>query len=72
MFRLFPLSIYQDYFPSFISLSEYLLTCKEQKAREFGVRVYTSLFKEFADSYSRQEVSSFENRFFIILLKSNN
>ncbi|EXC35014.1 hypothetical protein L484_017715 [Morus notabilis] len=46
----------QDYFPSFISLSEYLLTCKEQKARELGVRVYTSLFKEFTDSYSRQEV----------------
>ncbi|PON88034.1 Fanconi anaemia protein FANCD [Trema orientale] len=46
----------KDYFPSFISLSEYLLACKEQKAREFGIRVYTSLFKEFADSYSRQEV----------------
>ncbi|XP_062107055.1 uncharacterized protein LOC133818291 [Humulus lupulus] len=46
----------KEYFPSFISLSEYLLACKEQKAREFGICVYTSLFKEFVDSYSRQEI----------------
>ncbi|XP_048327057.2 uncharacterized protein LOC107405260 isoform X1 [Ziziphus jujuba] len=46
----------QDYFPSFISLSEYLLACKEKEAREFGIHMYTCLFNEFDDSYSRQEV----------------
>ncbi|KDO64311.1 hypothetical protein CISIN_1g000816mg [Citrus sinensis] len=46
----------QDHFPSFLSLSEYLLACKEQKAREFGIHVYTCLFEEFTDTYSRQEV----------------
>lgn len=49
--------IHQDYFPSFISLSEYLLACKEKEAREFGIHMYTCLFNEFDDSYSRQEVS---------------
>ncbi|KAF4381676.1 hypothetical protein F8388_021304 [Cannabis sativa] len=47
----------KEYLPSFISLTEYLLACKEKKAREFGISVYTSMFKEFVDSYSRQEVS---------------
>ncbi|KAK9285230.1 hypothetical protein L1049_024418 [Liquidambar formosana] len=46
----------QDYFPSFLSLSEYLLACKEQKARGFGIHMYTCLFEEFIDTYSRQEV----------------
>ncbi|KAL5808169.1 hypothetical protein ACOSQ3_028860 [Xanthoceras sorbifolium] len=46
----------QDYFPSFLSLSEFLLTCKEQKAREFGVHLYARLFEEFNDTYSRHEV----------------
>ncbi|XP_022759064.1 Fanconi anemia group D2 protein homolog isoform X2 [Durio zibethinus] len=46
----------QEYFLSFLSLSEYLLACKEQKARDFGIYMYTFLFEEFADTYSRQEV----------------
>ncbi|KAJ4705684.1 Fanconi anemia group D2 protein [Melia azedarach] len=46
----------QDYYSSFLCLSEYLLACKEQKAREFGIHAYTSLFEEFTDTYSRQEV----------------
>ncbi|KAM3696898.1 hypothetical protein ACB094_06G074000 [Castanea mollissima] len=46
----------KDYFPLFLSLSECLLACKEQKAREFGIHIYTCLFEEFVDIYSRQEV----------------
>ncbi|XVF81614.1 hypothetical protein PTKIN_Ptkin15bG0169300 [Pterospermum kingtungense] len=46
----------QEYFLSFLSLSEYLVACKEQKARDFGIYMYTLLFEEFADTYSRQEV----------------
>ncbi|KAL5581637.1 hypothetical protein UlMin_014079 [Ulmus minor] len=46
----------RDYFPSFISLSEYMLGCKEQKARKFGIHMYITQFEEFSDSYSRQEV----------------
>ncbi|KAG2717749.1 hypothetical protein I3760_03G190400 [Carya illinoinensis] len=46
----------QDYFPSFLSLSEYLLACKEQRARGFGIHMYICLFEEFLDNYSRQEV----------------
>ncbi|KAM5580264.1 hypothetical protein ABKV19_009822 [Rosa sericea] len=46
----------QDYFLSFISLSEYLLACKEQKARHFSIHMYVCLFEEFGDTYSRQEV----------------
>ncbi|GLT94035.1 hypothetical protein SLE2022_117980 [Rubroshorea leprosula] len=46
----------QEYFPFFLSLSEYLLACKEQKAREFGIHIYSRLFEEFVDTYSRQEV----------------
>ncbi|KAK4833935.1 hypothetical protein QYF36_013666 [Acer negundo] len=48
----------QDYFPSFLSLSEYLLACKEQKAREIGIHLYARLFEEFNDTYSRHEVLS--------------
>ncbi|KAM6572236.1 hypothetical protein CsatA_016316 [Cannabis sativa] len=33
----------KEYLPSFISLTEYLLACKEKKAREFGISVYTSI-----------------------------
>ncbi|KAH0721778.1 hypothetical protein KY290_006776 [Solanum tuberosum] len=46
----------RDYLPTLLSISEYLLACKEDKVREFGVRMYTNLFKELVDSYSRQEV----------------
>ncbi|XP_075073834.1 uncharacterized protein LOC107797636 isoform X2 [Nicotiana tabacum] len=46
----------QDYLPTLLSISEYLLACKEAKAREFGIHMYTNLFKELVDSYSRQEV----------------
>ncbi|CAA7406874.1 unnamed protein product [Spirodela intermedia] len=51
-------NLVKEYFPSFISLSDHLLTCKEEKARNFGIHLYTSLFEEFNDSYSRQEVLS--------------
>ncbi|KAJ6912410.1 Fanconi anemia group D2 protein [Populus alba x Populus x berolinensis] len=46
----------QDYFPWFLSLSEHLLACKEQKARDFGIHIYICLFGEFGDAYFRQEV----------------
>ncbi|KAK8491249.1 hypothetical protein V6N11_051261 [Hibiscus sabdariffa] len=46
----------QEYFVAFLSLAEYILACKEQKARDFGIYMYTLLFEEFADTYSRQEV----------------
>ncbi|XP_057956643.1 uncharacterized protein LOC131149872 isoform X2 [Malania oleifera] len=49
-------ALVQDYFPLFLSLSEYLLACKETKAREFGIHMYTCLFEGFVDTYSRQEV----------------
>ncbi|KAJ7964604.1 Fanconi anemia group D2 protein-like [Quillaja saponaria] len=46
----------KDHFRSFLSLSEYLLACKEEKTRDFGLHLYISLFEELADTYSRQEV----------------
>ncbi|KAA8544885.1 hypothetical protein F0562_019717 [Nyssa sinensis] len=46
----------QDYFSSFLSLSGCLLACKGQKTTKFGVHMYMSLFEEFVDTYSRQEV----------------
>ncbi|XP_050224331.1 uncharacterized protein LOC126674021 isoform X2 [Mercurialis annua] len=46
----------QDYFPLFLSLSEYLLACREHKAREFGIHIFTCLFKEFDSTYYRHEV----------------
>ncbi|KAK4379101.1 hypothetical protein RND71_000963 [Anisodus tanguticus] len=46
----------RDYLPTLLSISEYLLSCKEDKAREFGICMYTNLFKELVDGYSRQEV----------------
>ncbi|XP_020518624.1 Fanconi anemia group D2 protein homolog isoform X1 [Amborella trichopoda] len=48
--------IVQDYFSSFLSIGEFLMTCKEQRAREFGIYIYVTLFEEFMDAYSRQEV----------------
>ncbi|XP_010532525.1 PREDICTED: Fanconi anemia group D2 protein homolog isoform X2 [Tarenaya hassleriana] len=46
----------QDYFAPFLSLAEHLLSCKEEKARKIGTHIYTRLFEEFVDNYSRQEV----------------
>ncbi|XP_020599802.1 Fanconi anemia group D2 protein homolog isoform X2 [Phalaenopsis equestris] len=46
----------KDHFASFVSLCEYLLSCKEKQVRNFGIHLYTSLFEEFKDTYSRQEV----------------
>ncbi|CAN6476552.1 unnamed protein product [Victoria cruziana] len=46
----------QDYFSSFISIGEFLLACKEQSAREFGVFIYITLFEEFLDPISRNQV----------------
>ncbi|PKA50881.1 hypothetical protein AXF42_Ash007536 [Apostasia shenzhenica] len=46
----------KDYFPSFVSISEYLLSSKEKEARNFGIHLYVALFQEFKDTYSRQEV----------------
>ncbi|KAL0364788.1 UNVERIFIED_CONTAM: Fanconi anemia group D2 protein [Sesamum angustifolium] len=46
----------KDYLPTFLSLSAYLLACKEQRAQEFGIHMYTCIFDEFSDAYSRQEV----------------
>ncbi|KAL0854730.1 hypothetical protein Bca101_059882 [Brassica carinata] len=46
----------KDNFGSFISLAEHLLSCKEEKPREFGSHIYTRLFEDFADNYSRQEI----------------
>ncbi|KAL5726309.1 hypothetical protein ACHQM5_009361 [Ranunculus cassubicifolius] len=46
----------QGHFSSFLSLCEYLLACKEQKAREFSNHLYVSLFDEFTDTYSRHEI----------------
>ncbi|XP_065854145.1 uncharacterized protein [Euphorbia lathyris] len=46
----------KGYFPSFLSLSEYLLASREQKAREFGIHMYLCLFEAFTDTYYRQEV----------------
>ncbi|CAH8305407.1 unnamed protein product [Eruca vesicaria subsp. sativa] len=46
----------KDNFGSFISLAEHLLSCKEEKARDFGSHIYTRLFEGFSDKYSRQEI----------------
>ncbi|XP_022863768.1 Fanconi anemia group D2 protein isoform X2 [Olea europaea var. sylvestris] len=45
-----------DYLPTFLSISAYLLACKEQRAQEFGIHMYMCLFEGFVDAYSRQEV----------------
>ncbi|CAN6196902.1 unnamed protein product [Urochloa humidicola] len=44
------------HFMSFLSVSDYLLACKEEKAREFASYLFTVLFEEFSDTYSRQEL----------------
>jgi Fanconi anemia group D2 protein len=46
----------KDNFASFVSLAEHLLSSKEEKAREIGSHIYSRLFEEFTDNYSRQEV----------------
>ncbi|XP_051122489.1 uncharacterized protein LOC127245545 isoform X2 [Andrographis paniculata] len=46
----------KDYLAAFLSLSSSLLCCKQQRAQEFGIHMYTHLFEEFCDAYSRQEV----------------
>jgi Fanconi anemia group D2 protein len=42
---------------SYLSVSDFLLACKEEKAREFAAYLFTALFEEFSDTFSRQEVS---------------
>jgi hypothetical protein len=46
----------QEHFMSYLSVSDYLLACKEERAREFATYLFTALFEEFSDTYSRQEV----------------
>jgi len=46
----------KEHFMLFLSVSDYLLACKEQKAREFASYLFTALFEEFTDTYSRQEL----------------
>ena len=41
---------------SYLSVSDYLLACKEEKAREFVAYLFTTLFEEFSETNSRQEV----------------
>lgn len=57
------IALMKDYLPAFLSISEYLLACKEKKATKFGIHMYQSLFEEFVGTYSRQEVS-FHCKFF--------
>jgi hypothetical protein len=40
-------------------VSDFLLACKEEKAREFATYLFTALFEEFNDTFSRQEVPFF-------------
>ncbi|KAG8391040.1 hypothetical protein BUALT_Bualt01G0146600 [Buddleja alternifolia] len=46
----------KDFLSTFLSLSAYLLACKEQRAQEFGIHMYVCLFEEYCDAYLRQEV----------------
>nr|CAB3451954.1 unnamed protein product [Digitaria exilis]CAB3455714.1 unnamed protein product [Digitaria exilis] len=48
--------VVKEHFMSFLSVSDYLLACKEEKAREFASYLFTALFEEFSDTYSRQEL----------------
>uniref|UniRef100_A0A453BMG1 Uncharacterized protein n=1 Tax=Aegilops tauschii subsp. strangulata TaxID=200361 RepID=A0A453BMG1_AEGTS len=48
--------IVKDNFMSYLSVSDYLLACKEDKAREFATYLFTALFEEFSDTFSRQEL----------------
>ncbi|KAG9439837.1 hypothetical protein H6P81_020002 [Aristolochia fimbriata] len=49
-------ALVQEYFSAFLSVADYLLACKEQQARDFGIYLYTSLFEELVGTYFRQEV----------------
>lgn len=40
----------QEHFMSFLSVSDYLLACKEDKAREFAPFLFTALFEEFTQA----------------------
>ncbi|XP_068656016.1 uncharacterized protein [Aristolochia californica] len=51
-------ALVQEYFSAFLSIADYLLACKEQLARDFGIYLYTTLFEVLADTYFRQEVLS--------------
>ncbi|XP_066393357.1 uncharacterized protein [Miscanthus floridulus] len=46
----------KEHFMSYLSVSNYLLACKEEKAREFAAYLFIALFEEFIDTYSRQEL----------------
>ncbi|KAL6647037.1 hypothetical protein ACP70R_014474 [Stipagrostis hirtigluma subsp. patula] len=46
----------KEHFSSYLSVSDYLLACKEEKAREFATYLFTALFEELSDAYSRQEL----------------
>ncbi|VAH30586.1 unnamed protein product [Triticum turgidum subsp. durum] len=46
----------KDHFMSYLSVSDYLLACKEDKARAFATYLFTALFEEFSDTFSRQEL----------------
>ncbi|EER97998.2 Fanconi anemia group D2 protein homolog [Sorghum bicolor] len=46
----------KEHFMSYLSVSDYLLACKEEKAREFAAYLFTALFEEFTDTYSRLEL----------------
>ncbi|GJN10259.1 hypothetical protein PR202_ga28338 [Eleusine coracana subsp. coracana] len=46
----------KEHFMSYLSVSDYLLACKEERAREFATYLFTALFEEFSDTYSRQEL----------------
>ena len=51
-------------------MSEYLLACKEQKAREIGIHLYARLFEEFNDPYSRHEVSNLVSYISSLIIKA--
>ncbi|XP_078163114.1 fanconi anemia group D2 protein isoform X2 [Carex rostrata] len=46
----------KDHFTSFLSVTECLLSCKEDRARYFAMHLFMALFEEFCDIYSRQEI----------------
>uniref|UniRef100_A0A0E0LHA3 Fanconi anemia group D2 protein n=1 Tax=Oryza punctata TaxID=4537 RepID=A0A0E0LHA3_ORYPU len=46
----------KDHFMSYLSVSDFLLACKEEKAREFAAYLFIALFEEFNDTFSRQEL----------------
>ncbi|KAG8100721.1 hypothetical protein GUJ93_ZPchr0013g34330 [Zizania palustris] len=46
----------KDHFMSYLSMSDFLLACKEDRAREFAAYLFNALFEEFSDTFSRQEL----------------